>query len=132
MKLTTIAERPNSVLYLWATAPKLLEALEVMKAWGFTYKSHMVWDKVRVGMGYWWRGQHELLLVGTRGKWSPPEPELRYPSVLTEARGRHSAKPEWVRDILAHWWPEARRVELFARERVDGWDCEGNEVDDGA
>lgn len=52
----------NAVLYLWATAPKLLEALEVMRAWGFKYKTQAVWDKSWVGMGYWFRGQHEILL----------------------------------------------------------------------
>lgn len=53
----------NAVLYLWATAPKLLEALRVMDAWGFEYKTNAVWDKQIIGMGYWFRGQHELLLV---------------------------------------------------------------------
>ena len=62
----------NSVLYLWATASKLPDCLKVMEAWGFTYKSQMVWDKELIGMGYWARGQHELLLIGTRGKFSPP------------------------------------------------------------
>ena len=51
----------NAVLYLWATAPKLLEALKVMKAWGFEYKTNAVWDKDAIGMGFWFRGQHELL-----------------------------------------------------------------------
>ena len=48
----------NCVLYLWATAPKLIEALEVIKAWGFEYKTHAIWDKGVIGMGYWFRGQH--------------------------------------------------------------------------
>ena len=49
----------NAVLYLWATAPKLKEALSVMESWGFTYKTHAIWDKEIIGMGYWFRGQHE-------------------------------------------------------------------------
>jgi len=62
----------NCVLYLWAVAPKLPEALAVMEAWGFSFKTSAVWDKVKLGMGYWFRGQHELLLVGVRGRVSPP------------------------------------------------------------
>ena len=54
-----IPSAKNSVLYLWATAPKLREALQVMAAWGFEYKSHGIWDKEIIGMGYWFRGQHE-------------------------------------------------------------------------
>lgn len=119
----------NCVLYLWATAPKLREALAVMEAWGFEYKTHMVWDKCRVGMGYWFRGRHELLLVGVRGKVSPPPPPSRCPSVYRERRGGHSRKPDWIRHIIAvAWFPKARRLEMFARERVDGWDSWGDEV----
>jgi ParB-like chromosome segregation protein Spo0J len=55
----------DAVLFLWATVPMLPEALDVMKAWGFTYRSHCVWKKDRVGMGFWFRNIHELLLVGT-------------------------------------------------------------------
>jgi N6-adenosine-specific RNA methylase IME4 len=54
----------DSVLYLWATASKLLEAEAVIAAWGYIYKTHAIWDKEKVGMGYWFRGQHELLMVG--------------------------------------------------------------------
>ena len=56
----------DAVLYLWATAPKLLESLSVMEAWSFAYKTNMVWVKDKIGMGYWARSQHELLLIGTR------------------------------------------------------------------
>lgn len=68
----------DCVLYLWATAPKLREALEVMEAWGFNYRTHAIWDKVKIGMGYWFRGQHELLLIGTRGDVRTPPPLASY------------------------------------------------------
>lgn len=119
----------NAVLYLWATAPKLEDALCVLKAWGFTYKTHAVWDKKRTGMGYWFRGRHELLLVGVKGKFSPPEPSLRIDSVIEEARGQHSSKPDCVRMLIASWFPDARRVELFARTTVEGWYAWGNEIE---
>jgi N6-adenosine-specific RNA methylase IME4 len=120
----------NGVLYLWATAPKLLEALEVMKIWGFKYKTHMIWDKERVGMGYWFRGRHELLLVGTCGKWSPPIASARVPSVLRyrSRRYKHSAKPPTVHEWIDEWWPDVVKVELFARERRKGWWTHGNEA----
>ena len=118
----------NAVLYLWATAPKLREALQVMSAWGFEYKTHGIWDKEILGMGYWFRGQHELLLVGVKGAFSPPPQALRIGSVIKHRRERHSKKPNCVRELIVQWFPTSKRVELFAREKVDGWDAVGNEV----
>lgn len=118
----------NSILFLWATAPKLLEALEVMKAWGYTYKTHSVWDKETIGMGYWFRGQHELLLVGVKGKVSPPDPSNRSSSVFREKKTKHSKKPLWYRDYITVAFPKMKKIELFARDTAVGWDCWGNEV----
>lgn len=118
----------DAVLYLWATAPKLLDALSVMAAWGFTYKTQAVWDKEIMGMGYWFRGQHEILLVGTRGKVSPPAQSLRVSSVIKEKRSRHSKKPDKVRDMIASWFPTENKIELFARQTTVGWAAWGNEV----
>ncbi len=119
----------NSVLYLWATSPLLPEAMRVIDAWGFRYKSSAVWDKGRARLGYWFRGQHEFLLVGTRGRVSPPAPALRRSSVFTDPAGRHSAKPEKVRDFIRDAFPDARRLEMFCRTPAPGWDVWGNEVD---
>jgi len=125
----TIPSESNSVLYLWATAPKLLEALQVLRAWGFTYKTSAIWDKDILGMGYWFRGQHELLLVGVKGSFSPPPQSLRVSSVYRERRTKHSKKPNGIRDLIASWYPDKSRVELFARQKTEGWDCWGNEVE---
>lgn len=124
-----IPSENNSVLYLWATAPKLIEALEVMKSWGFEYKTQLAWDKEIIGMGYWFRGQHELLLVGVRGKFSPPEQGLRISSVYREKRGKHSVKPDRIREYISEWYPDKVKIELFARQKTDGWDVWGNEVE---
>lgn len=118
----------NAVLYLWATAPKLPLAVRVMEAWGFTYKSCAVWNKVRVGMGYWFRGVHELLLVGVKGHYSPPAPADRVPSIFTEVRGQHSAKPLCVYEMIERSFPSAPKLELFARFRRPGWEAMGNEL----
>lgn len=119
----------NSVLYLWTTTPKLIEGLEVMKAWGFTYKSQAVWDKEIMGMGYWFRGQHEILLVGTKGKFSPPPSELRKSSVFRFKRSLHSKKPDEIRDLIVSWFPNNTRLEMFARIAPEGWDIWGNELE---
>jgi ParB/RepB/Spo0J family partition protein len=119
----------DAVLFLWATAPKLPEALAVMDAWGFTYKTHAVWDKAHIGMGYWFRGQHEPLLVGTRGSFSPPDPDARVSSVLRAARGEHSAKPVEVYEIIERYFPDATKHELFLRgEPRPGWTGSGYEA----
>lgn len=119
----------DCVLYLWATAPKLLEALEVMKAWGFTYKTQAVWDKGKIGMGYWFRGRHEMLLVGVRGKVSPPEQALRVASVFNFDRSKHSKKPVEIRELIESWFPDKKKLEMFCRSAAPGWAVFGNEVD---
>ena len=124
-----VPAKKNSVLYLWTTAPKLLEGIDVMKAWGFKYKTHAMWDKQKIGMGFWFRGQHEILLVGTRGKFSPPVPTMRTSSVFKFPRGKHSKKPDEIRDLIKGWFPECERLEMFCREPAEGWHVWGNEVD---
>lgn len=123
-----IPSAENSVLYLWATAPKLIEALMVMKAWGYTYKTQAVWDKKSIGMGYWFRGQHEILLIGVKGKISPPCSKFRVSSVYSEKKTKHSKKPDFFRNLIGNIFPECSKIELFARQHADGWDCWGNEV----
>ena len=119
----------DAILYLWAVAPRLDAGFRVMEAWGFRYKTCAVWDKVKVGMGFWWRGQHEILMVGTRGNVSPPPQPLRKPSVIRCPRGRHSAKPEQVRDWIAEWYPDVPRLEIFSRLKRPGWEVFGNQVE---
>lgn len=120
----------DCVLFLWATVPMLLDALFSMQAWGFTYKSHVVWDKVRAGTGYWFRNQHELLLVGTKGK--PPAPAMgtQWKSVLTWLRTGHSVKPEFILRMIEEYYPNLPKIELNRRGPPrPGWDAWGNEVE---
>lgn len=119
----------DCVLYLWATAPLLVEALQVLNSWGFTYKTSAVWDKVSPGIGYWWRGQHEHLLVGVRGKVSPPPARERVASVYRESRRQHSRKPDIIRTQIGSWFPEALKLEMFCRYPAPGWHAWGNQVD---
>jgi len=117
------------VLGLYATVPMLPQALEVMKAWGFDYKSHLVWVKTRIGTGYWFRNQHELLLIGTKGNVVAPAPGENYPSVLTATNTRHSEKPEAILMMLEKMFPNIPKIELNRRGPArEGWDAWGNEA----
>lgn len=124
---------PDAVLFLWATSPKLPEAFRTIEAWGFTYKSSLVWVKHKneAGMGYWFRVGHEFLLVATMPKASPPPPDSRYPSVLEVSKTKHSEKPQVVRQMIESMLPGARRLELFARGAAPvGWTFWGNQVEE--
>lgn len=119
----------DCVLFLWATVPMLRDAWDVMEAWGFEYKSHMVWDKVHIGTGYWFRNRHELLLVGTKGDVPAPAVGEQSASVMTIARKEHSAKPEQFLELIEQYFPNLPKIELNRRGAPrHGWDAWGNEV----
>jgi N6-adenosine-specific RNA methylase IME4 len=124
MQLPEIAK--NALLVMWATAPKLLEAFKVINSWGFDYKTHAVWDKEKIGMGYWFRGQHEILMLATKGKFSPPIPEHRFSSIFKEGRKEHSCKPEFYYEWIETAF-QGNKIELFARTKREGWTAWGNE-----
>lgn len=122
-----------AVLYLWSTVPYLDQAMRVIDAWGFTYKSSFVWVKERIATGYWVRNRHELLLIGARGRLVCPRfhgiPAVD--SVIEGQQRAHSQKPDRAREIIDTYHPGAKKLELFARERAPGWDALGIEVDSG-
>ena len=133
MSLSEIKEYPipvaeNCILFMWATSPMLPEALEVIRAWGFQYKSSFAWDKEIIGLGNWNRNQHELLLIAVKGKVKPPPPVSRHSSVIRSRRKRHSAKPEVVYEILEAMYPNTKKIELFARKRRKRWDSVGDQL----
>lgn len=118
----------EAILFMWATSPKLAEAMLVVSSWGFEYRSSAVWVKPQMGMGYYFRQQHELLLVATRGGIRAPEPANRPRSVYEAPRQQHSAKPPAFYEFIEAMYPALPRVELFQREPRDGWNGWGNEV----
>jgi N6-adenosine-specific RNA methylase IME4/ParB-like chromosome segregation protein Spo0J len=125
---------PDAVLFLWAPAPLLTDALNVMTAWGFEYVTNMVWVKDKIGVGHWVRNRHELLLIGRRGDFPTPEPADRPDSVIEAPRREHSQKPDEAYELIERMYPELPKIELFARQRRPGWEVWGNEVtatDDG-
>jgi N6-adenosine-specific RNA methylase IME4 len=120
----------DSVLFLWATVPMLPQALEVMKTWGFEYKSHAIWAKDRVGTGYWFRNQHELLLIGTRGHVPAPAMGTQWSSLVEASVGRHSEKPAAFCEMIEAYFPTLPKIELHARGVVAraGWEVWGLEA----
>jgi N6-adenosine-specific RNA methylase IME4 len=121
----------DCVLFLWATVPMLPQALDVMTNWGFTYKTSFVWNKNRIGTGYWNRNKHEYLLVGTRGKIPAPAPGTQWDSVIEAPTGKHSEKPEASLEMVEAYFPSLPKIELNRRGSPrEGWDAWGNEVVD--
>lgn len=116
----------NCALFLWCTSPTLEEAFEVVNSWGFDYKASMIWDKVLHNVGHYVSVRHELLLICTRG--SMPHIEKLVDSVYEEERTKHSRKPKHFREVIEQMYPKAKRVELFAREKHDGWKVWGNDA----
>jgi N6-adenosine-specific RNA methylase IME4 len=128
IKALEVPAAEDAVLFLWAVSSLLEEALQVVRAWGFECKTTLCWVKPSIGLGIWARNRHELLLVCRRGSHPPPDPEDRVDSVLEAPRGRHSEKPEEFYELLEQMYPQASRLELFARSRRPGWSAWGNEV----
>jgi site-specific DNA-methyltransferase (adenine-specific) len=128
-----IADR-NCALFMWATMPKLREALQVIKAWGFDYKScAFCWvkqnpknDGIYSGLGHWTNGNAELCLFAKKG--SPKRIAKNVKQIILAHRENHSKKPNRVRNDIIRLLGDLPRIELFARQHTDGWDCWGNEI----
>jgi N6-adenosine-specific RNA methylase IME4 len=118
----------DSALFLWATPPMEKIAHRVMEAWGFEYRSQLIWDKEKAGTGYWARAQHEHLLIGVKGDVPGPAPGTQPSSVIRAAPTRHSEKPEIFAEIIVAMFPTLPKIELFARKAREGWATWGNEA----
>ena len=126
LPVSSIADK-NAVLFLWATTPLLPETFEIMKAWGFKYKTAIYWRKIMsLGMSFWYRGQVEVCLLGIRGKVKAFR--IQKANFIQTKALRHSEKPIEMRQLIEETGLEPK-IELFARRKVEGWDCWGNEVD---
>ena len=125
----------DAVLLMWATWPLLPEALQVIEAWGFTYKTiGFLWVKKNksdcgffFGLGRWTRGNSEVCLLATRGK--PERAGKAVSQLCFEPLTRHSEKPVEIRHRIVELLGDLPRVELFARTKSPGWDSWGNEVE---
>ena len=125
----------NCVLFLWVTYPCLLEGIELIKKWGFEYKTcAFSWIKLNkkneqpfTGMGYYTRANNEICLLATKGKPLKRKSKAVKQVVLSKIE-EHSKKPNEVRNRIVELFGDLPRIELFARQYADGWDCWGNEV----
>jgi N6-adenosine-specific RNA methylase IME4 len=127
--------KERSHLYLWCPNALLPDGLRIMEAWGFTYKTNIVWFKVRKdggpdgrGVGFYFRNVTELLLFGIKGRMRTLDPGRRQTNIIISRKEEHSRKPVGVYDIIEECSPSPY-LELFARERVPGWTCWGDQVD---
>ena len=120
----------DCVLFLWATFPLLPEALGVVKAWGFTYKTAFVWDKGRGSFGHYHDASAEILILATIGS-GTPQVDKREKQIQKFNRGRHSSKPREWRDMIDRLYPVGPGIELFSRGKAEGrWDVWGAEAND--
>jgi N6-adenosine-specific RNA methylase IME4 len=120
---------PDAALYLWALPHMVPTALEVMAAWGFEYRTQMIWGKDKIGIGQWCRNQHEPLLIGRRGSFPPPPESVRSSSLVMAPRSEHSSKPAVFAELIERWYPDVPKIELFRRGAPrPGWAAWGNEV----
>ena len=124
----------NCLLFLWITMPKLNEVFDVIKAWGFEYKTvAFTWVKKYkngdnfMGMGRWTRANTELCLLCTKGK--PKRISASVRQIIESVPEKHSKKPDIVRDKIIELCGDLPRIELFARQRAEGWDSWGNEIE---
>lgn len=122
-------------LYLWVPNALLPDGLDVMRAWGFTYKTNLVWYKVRKdggpdgrGVGFYFRNVTELLLFGVKGRMRTLAPGRRQVNLFATRKREHSRKPHQIYPLIEQCSP-GPYLELFAREPIKGWTCWGDEVE---
>lgn len=133
LPISKIADK-DCALFLWVTMPKLSEIFSVIDAWGFRYITcAFTWVKLNPknegiysGLGHWTNGNAELCLFAKRG--SPKRIAKNVKQIILAPRERHSKKPDCARERITQLIGDLPRIELFARQYVDGWDCWGNEV----
>jgi len=116
----------NAVLFMWTTSGFLEMSFEVVHAWGFEYKASFIWDKVLHNIGFYNSVRHEILLVCIKGSYPIQNLKL-YDSVYSEEKTEHSKKPEFFYDMIEDLYPNSKKIELFARNKRDGWTSFGNQ-----
>jgi N6-adenosine-specific RNA methylase IME4 len=131
LKKLNVASIANEdcLLFMWTSSPHLQQAIELGVAWGFDYKTvAFVWDKMSHNPGQYTLSNCELCLVFKRGKIPKPRGARNIQQLVRAPRQAHSVKPQQVMDDITKMFPKQRRIELFARRKVDGWDAWGLDV----
>jgi len=117
----------DSILWLWTTHKFIWDAKELMEHWGFEYKLILAWDKEKLGIGVWLRCQVEFCLLGIKGK--PGWNLTNERDIIREARREHSRKPDGFYSTIEKLCPARKRLDIFGREKREGWDIYGDESD---
>lgn len=123
-----IPSAEDAILFLWVPNSLLRQGMQVVEKWGFQYKTHFVWVKNRIGIGSWLRNQHEVMFIAVKGDIGTPETSNRYSSVINAELGKHSKKPEILYEMIEKMYPKHKYLELFARNKRDGWESWGNQI----
>ena len=114
VKKMQIPTEDDAILFLWTSSPDLEKALRLMNAWGFKYKTNLIWDKTESGLELFIYGQHDVLLIGIKGKFSLPPDDVRISSVYRKEKGDHTEKPQWFYEQIENVYPGGKYLELFA------------------
>jgi len=133
LNVGSIADK-DCILFTWVTMPMLREGLALIEAWGFSYRTcGFCWIKTNPkantifkGIGRWVMGNAELCLLSVKGK--PHRISMAIPQVVMSPRGKHSVKPDEVRKRIVQLMGDIPRIELFARQKTEGWDAWGDEI----
>ena len=137
LPIESLADEEGAVLFLWITFPHLHEMTELLDSWGFKYKTVAFnWVKIYkhtknpvLALGYWTRSNAEICILATKGKNYPRRISKAISQIILSPQEAHSKKPDEIRSRIVKLLGDLPRIELFARQKVDGWDCWGNEVD---
>jgi N6-adenosine-specific RNA methylase IME4 len=128
LPVSNLADK-NCLLFMWTTSPKLNLAFQVFVAWGFEYSTvAFVWDKMLTNPGYYTLSSVEMCLVGRKGSIPKPRGRRNVCQFYQEKRTEHSKKPNEIRNLITAMFPTQSKIELFARQKTEGWDVWGNEV----
>lgn len=120
----------DCVLWMWTTLQHAAIAMDVLRLRGFEYRSQYAWGKDKIGLGFWSREKHEILLIGVKGKIDCPAPGTQWDSLITAPRGEHSAKPEIFLEMIERYFPNLPKIELNRRGPArPGWSTWGNEAE---
>jgi len=132
LPIETISNK-DCILFLWVTYPNLIEGIEVLKSWGFTYKTvAFTWVKTNKnnsyysGLGFYTNSNCEICLIGRKGKFSRVSKNIK--QLVVDQLREHSRKPDCIRDRIVQLCGDLPRIELFARQKSEGWDTWGNEA----
>jgi len=118
----------SCLMFMWVVNPMLDDGIELLKHWGFEFSTvGFMWHKQRANPGYYTMSSIEMVIIGKKGKIPEPRGARNVKQFLSQTRGKHSEKPQEIRERIVEMFPTQDKLEMFARVQADGWDIWGNE-----